>query len=537
MTSIYRFAAVAAFILGVPALTAPAAIADPARSFVIAQAAESQDILIARQNLLVAEQALLEAKANGGDIKAARRAVRRARRDLEDLLAAAGASSNDATASENTQPTDKARKKARKRKQREAEAAERARAEAQAQAEAEAQAQAEAEARARAEAEAAARAAAEAAAKAEAKAAKKARRAARKAAKAAAEAEARAAAQAAAEAAAKAAEEAAAEQAAEETGIKGETVDPRVKKLRRKLRAARRQNQELREQIDTPEGAKVVGTNKGRTILRDKSGRVFIHREENEDRALRGANDVKVERLRNGRTRTTIYRENGSQIVTLRDRHGDIIVRFRRDRKGREHILVDNRIRPDRRPRVNIEVNLPKVLFNTPPRTRVVDLNRQTRREDVYEALAAPPVAKIDQPYTLDEILYNHQVRDLTWRIDLDAITFDTGSALIAPSQIPALSRLAYAIGEVLIRTPGALILIEGHTDAVGSETYNLILSAQRAESVAIVLSESFGVPPENLVTQGYGEAYLKVPTLHAERRNRRVTARNLYGLMQTSQY
>jgi outer membrane protein OmpA-like peptidoglycan-associated protein len=39
-------------------------------------------------------------------------------------------------------------------------------------------------------------------------------------------------------------------------------------------------------------------------------------------------------------------------------------------------------------------------------------------------------------------------------------------------------------------------------------------------------------VPAENLVTQGYGEQYLKVPTQDAERANRRVAARRITPLI-----
>jgi outer membrane protein OmpA-like peptidoglycan-associated protein len=49
------------------------------------------------------------------------------------------------------------------------------------------------------------------------------------------------------------------------------------------------------------------------------------------------------------------------------------------------------------------------------------------------------------------------------------------------------------------------MFLIEGHTDAVGSDEHKLSLSDRRAEMVAIILTE-FGVPQENLATQGYGE-------------------------------
>jgi OmpA-OmpF porin, OOP family len=77
-------------------------------------------------------------------------------------------------------------------------------------------------------------------------------------------------------------------------------------------------------------------------------------------------------------------------------------------------------------------------------------------------------------------------------------------------------------------RNPREVFLIEGHTDATGNDTDNLSLSDRRAEGVATVLSEQFQVPPENLTTQGYGKQYLKIPSPGPERRNRRVTGRNI---------
>ena len=76
------------------------------------------------------------------------------------------------------------------------------------------------------------------------------------------------------------------------------------------------------------------------------------------------------------------------------------------------------------------------------------------------------------------------------------------------------------------------MFLIEGHTDAVGSDDDNLSLSDRRAEAVALALSQQFQVPAENLTTQGYGEQYLKVPTQGPERLNRRVTVRRITPLL-----
>jgi outer membrane protein OmpA-like peptidoglycan-associated protein len=69
----------------------------------------------------------------------------------------------------------------------------------------------------------------------------------------------------------------------------------------------------------------------------------------------------------------------------------------------------------------------------------------------------------------------------------------------------------------------------------VGEPTANLILSDRRAEAIAVALSSNFDVSPENLVTQGYGEQYLKVPTEEAERENRRVTVRRITPLVAQS--
>ncbi|TIU17169.1 MAG: OmpA family protein, partial [Mesorhizobium sp.] len=42
----------------------------------------------------------------------------------------------------------------------------------------------------------------------------------------------------------------------------------------------------------------------------------------------------------------------------------------------------------------------------------------------------------------------------------------------------------------------------------------------------------AFGIPPENLTTQGYGEEYLKVDTSAPNRENRRVAIRRITSLV-----
>ena len=132
---------------------------------------------------------------------------------------------------------------------------------------------------------------------------------------------------------------------------------------------------------------------------------------------------------------------------------------------------------------------------------------------------------------TLRQIREISAVRNLVSAIDLE-INFPTGSAAIPGDQLSNLVEMGILIEDALADNPGEVFLIEGHTDAVGSEPYNLALSDRRAESVALALTGNFDIPPENLIVQGYGESYLKVPTLVSEAENRRATIRRITPLL-----
>ena len=154
----------------------------------------------------------------------------------------------------------------------------------------------------------------------------------------------------------------------------------------------------------------------------------------------------------------------------------------------------------------------------------------RANRALLYDTLLALPVNIVERPYTLDEIRYSAPLRDRMPQIDLDTITFKSGSWELSPDQIERLAVIAEGINRIVQQNPREGFLIEGHTDAVGTDVDNLSLSDRRAVSVALVLTQEFGVPAENLSTQGYGEQYLKVPTEAPERANRRVAVRAMRG-------
>ena len=115
--------------------------------------------------------------------------------------------------------------------------------------------------------------------------------------------------------------------------------------------------------------------------------------------------------------------------------------------------------------------------------------------------------------YTLDQVIYSPDLRERVRSVDLDTITFSSGAWAVESSQVPGIEAVARGIDAALRRNPNEVFLVEGYTDAVGSVVDNLSLSDRRAEAVANVLTDHYGIPPENLVTQGYGESYLKVRT------------------------
>ena len=178
-----------------------------------------------------------------------------------------------------------------------------------------------------------------------------------------------------------------------------------------------------------------------------------------------------------------------------------------------------------------LRMDLPPLRLRIPVNEYIIDTSSDDDR-DYYRFLEQPPVEPVQRVYSMDEVRYSARVRDMVRRIDLDTITFATGSAEIPMSQARSLRKVADAMNKVLEKNPAETFLIEGHTDAVGSDESNLVLSDERAESVAKVLTEVYGIPPENLTTQGYGERYLKVQTLGPNQENRRVTIRRITPLV-----
>jgi outer membrane protein OmpA-like peptidoglycan-associated protein len=279
---------------------------------------------------------------------------------------------------------------------------------------------------------------------------------------------------------------------------------------------------------ESDQGGRKVFTEPGRVIVVDPSGQSFIRHNE-EERFRYGARDIETQQV-GGETRTIVVRPDGSQIITESGHDGQMLRRIRRDRDGREIIIIDNSYR-DPNAVGGFYVDLPPPVIRIPYDRYIVEAE-DAPPEVIYETMEAPPVERIARRYSLDEIRYSPSVRQLMPSIDLNSINFETGSWEIPPDQAAKLQAIADGLNRAISRNPREVFLIEGHTDAVGSDVDNLSLSDRRAESAAQLLTQQFGVPAENLTSQGYGAQYLKEQTSGPSRINRRVTVRRITPLL-----
>ncbi len=84
----------------------------------------------------------------------------------------------------------------------------------------------------------------------------------------------------------------------------------------------------------------------------------------------------------------------------------------------------------------------------------------------------------------------------------LDNVEFDFGKVALRPSSFKELEELV----DYLKRKANEKIEIAGHTDNIGKDKENLVLSLQRANTIKQYLIKK-GIKPERLIAKGYGAA------------------------------
>ncbi len=109
----------------------------------------------------------------------------------------------------------------------------------------------------------------------------------------------------------------------------------------------------------------------------------------------------------------------------------------------------------------------------------------------------------------------------VTKKIVLRNVHFDFNKAIIRPDAKPVLDE---AVQILKTEEPSAAVIVEGHTDSVGSEAYNMKLSQRRADAVRSYLVRN-GIAANRIRTEGFGKTRPVASNATADGRaqNRRV--------------
>ena len=93
-------------------------------------------------------------------------------------------------------------------------------------------------------------------------------------------------------------------------------------------------------------------------------------------------------------------------------------------------------------------------------------------------------------------------VQDMVNSRAIPPVEFEFDSARLLASSDELIGRVA----EILKRHPKLKLIVEGHTDDVGGEAYNIRLSRERASAVKLRLDEK-GIYPDFVKVYGFGKS------------------------------
>ena len=111
------------------------------------------------------------------------------------------------------------------------------------------------------------------------------------------------------------------------------------------------------------------------------------------------------------------------------------------------------------------------------------------QERDMRDALATSEAASVSREGNLLAVTFKGDV------------TFDTNSAVVRPGLYSEIDRVA----GVLTQYPDTLIRVDGHTDSVGADAYNMDLSIRRANAVKDLLVQR-GIAPYRIEVMGFGK-------------------------------
>jgi outer membrane protein OmpA-like peptidoglycan-associated protein len=156
--------------------------------------------------------------------------------------------------------------------------------------------------------------------------------------------------------------------------------------------------------------------------------------------------------------------------------------------------------------------NIPELAFKRDSVIRFLVKGGEEAGQETYVTMVRVAESETD-------VLYDALMAKGRWATQ--GILFATGKSDLKPESTPVLKEIA----GTLTKYPELKILIEGHTDNVGSAASNLALSDARAAAVKAALATQYGIDEARITTKGFGDTRPSVPNATATGRaqNRRV--------------
>ncbi|GLS20609.1 hypothetical protein GCM10007874_36260 [Labrys miyagiensis] len=238
--------------------------------------------------------------------------------------------------------------------------------------------------------------------------------------------------------------------------------------------------------------------------------------------------------------RILVYRDaSNDQRYSPDDRQA--FARYLQDDRGelRRRLISDRGQRQDRLRRPDPGYRLDMDVAPRGPRQQSI-WAAEVDDEEIEEQFASRPLRPLPRRYSRADffaqpemVMAQPTVRQAIPSVELDTIHFGFNESFIREEEMANLDRVGRILERIVAAHPNEVFVIEGNTDAVGDDAYNLRLSKERAEAVKQALTQYYVISPDNLATAGLGERYLKIPTPEPEQENRRVTIRRVTSLLE----
>jgi len=155
---------------------------------------------------------------------------------------------------------------------------------------------------------------------------------------------------------------------------------------------------------------------------------------------------------------------------------------------------------------------------NTTEKPKVI-IKKVYVKEKIKDSDGDGVIDQLDKcPNTPKGVIVNHYGCPIITTLRFN---FDFNKAEVKKIYYPQIKKLA----QTLKANPKLKIEIDGYTDNIGSEKYNLKLSKRRAQAIKGILVKVYKINPNRIVVKGYGEKYPLVPNTTSTNRalNRRV--------------